>query len=172
MLTKPPTRDGCAPVAPPSAARRALCLGGAPLLIGTMLHSPAHARRQPDQRPRADVAALDAAIVNRDQSRLDSLIEDELLWIRGSGAVGGKSDFIRGLTNPDLSIEPFLPSRTRLFADGVLELWTGVNELRGVSGGEPFVDRHHFADLWRLSGGGWRLAFIQVTAFPQPAAEP
>lgn len=122
------------------------------------------------QGPRADVHALDRAISSRDRATLEHLVAEDLVWVSGSGETGGKADFINALTDAALRISPFEPDNSLLYASDTLELWTGTNTLRGDANGVPFIDRHHFADLWACRGGRWVLVHVQVTRAPSPAS--
>lgn len=113
------------------------------------------------RRSQANVEGLDRALVSPDRAALHRLVSDDLVWVRGSGKVAGKAEFMQALIRPALT-----PSNTRLYASGVLELWMGTNALRGVDEAEAFVDRHHFADLWELRRGRWVLVYVQVTRAP------
>jgi ketosteroid isomerase-like protein len=110
--------------------------------------------------------ALNSAIAAKDADQLRSLIADDFLWVRGSGAKGDKVAFITALTSEDLTIEPFEPAEARWFVEGNTALLTGTNTLKGRAGGEPFVDKHRFADHWIWREGRWQLAYIQVTPVP------
>lgn len=123
---------------------------------------PPRAQTTPDGY-RAAAASLDAAIAGKDRAALESLIAADLLWIRGSGAIGGKADFIAALTSDSLRIEPFTPSNPKWILDGNTALLAATNTLKGTADGEAFVDRHRFADHWIWRDGGWRLVYVQVT---------
>lgn len=111
--------------------------------------------------------ALDSAIAAKDADQLRSLIAEDFLWVRGSGAKGDKAAFIAALTSDELDIEPFEPAETRWFLEGNTALLTGTNTLKGRAGGEAFIDRHRFADHWIWREGRWQLAYIQVTPVPE-----
>lgn len=127
------------------------------LLSGCGFSSSGRSDGLVDQRPRADVDALDRAISSRDRATLEHLLGEDLVWVRGSGKTGGKEDFINALTDSDLRISPFTPANGLLYASDTLELWTGINTLRGEANGVAFVDRHPFADLWAFRDGRWDL---------------
>lgn len=117
---------------------------------------------------RASAAALDRAISGKDRQSLDRLIAEDLLWVRGSGATAGKTEFIATLTSPSLAIEPFSPTDIRWFESADTGSLTGVNVLRGRQNGLDFVDRHRFIDYWALRGGRWVLVYVQVTPLGDP----
>ena len=79
----------------------------------------------------------------------------------------GKADFVHGLATPGLKIEPFAPSEGRWLKSGDIAVFSAVNELHGSEGGETFVDKHSFVDVWRHDPQGWRLVYTQVTKAPE-----
>jgi ketosteroid isomerase-like protein len=119
---------------------------------------------------REAAAALDAAIVAKDEAALERLLAEDFLWVRGSGAKGDKQAFISALAAPSIRIEPFAPSEARWITSGDSALLAATNRLVGTADGAAFVDRHRFADHWLWRDGAWRLVYIQVTPVPDPAA--
>ena len=111
--------------------------------------------------------AMDKAIVAGDGATLDTLIAPDFIWVREGGRRAGKADFIKGLATPGLKIEPFTPSEGRWLKSGNLAVFSAVNELHGSEGGETFVDKHSFVDVWRRDANGWRLVYTQVTKAPE-----
>jgi len=119
----------------------------AAMLLLTAACAYASDRAEPATTPagyREAALELDAAIAAKDEAALERLIAEDFLWVRGSGAKGDKADFIGALL-------------------------AATNELRGTADGEPFVDRHRFADHWLWRDGGWRLVYAQVTPLPETA---
>jgi ketosteroid isomerase-like protein len=112
---------------------------------------------------REAAAALDGAIASKDRASLERLIAPDFLWIRGSGAKGNKAAFVGALTVGTIRIEPFRPSDARWIVAGDTALLTATNTLRGEAEGQPFVDRHRFADHWLYRDGRWQLVYAQVT---------
>lgn len=116
---------------------------------------------------REAAAAFDAAIAAKDEAALRRLIADDFLWVRGSGATGDKAAFIAALAAPSIRIEPFEPAEPRWITSSDSALLAATNTLRGVAEGEPFVDRHRFADHWLWRGDKWQLVYAQVTRAPE-----
>lgn len=120
---------------------------------------------------REAASALEAAISSGDAQSLRTLLGEDLLWIRGSGAEGDKAAFIAALASDELSIEPFKPAEPKWYIEGNSALLTGINTLTGTADGDPFVDRHRFADHWIWRDGKWELVYIQVTPLPTDDTE-
>jgi ketosteroid isomerase-like protein len=119
---------------------------------------------------REAAAAFDSAIAAKDEAALQRLIADDFLWVRGSGAMGDKAAFIAALAAPSIRIEPFRPAEPRWITSGDSALLAATNRLQGTADGEPFVDRHRFADHWLWRDGAWQLVYAQVTPVPEAAA--
>jgi len=111
--------------------------------------------------------AMDTAIVAGDGATLDTLIAPDFIWVREGGRRVGKADFVHGLATPGLKIEPYTPREGRWLKSGDIAVFSAVNELHGSEGGEAFVDKHSFVDVWRRDGEGWRLVYTQVTKAPE-----
>jgi len=112
--------------------------------------------------------AMDKTIVAGDGPTLDTLIAPDFIWVREGGRRTDKADFVHGLATPGLKIEPFTPSEGRWLKSGDIAVFSAVNELHGSEGGEAFVDKHSFVDVWRRDAQGWRLVYTQVTKAPEP----
>lgn len=116
--------------------------------------------------PEGASAAMDKAIVAGDGATLDTLIAPDFLWVREGGKRADKAAFVHGLATPGLKIEPFNPREGRWLKSGEIAVFSAVNELHGSEGGEKFIDKHSFVDVWRRDAQGWRLVYTQVTKAP------
>ncbi len=145
-------------------ARHALL--GAAALAAVATFSPASAAAI-NATPEEASRAMDKAIVAGDGATLDGLIAPDFIWVREGGRRVGKADFVHGLATPGLKIEPFMPAEGRWLKSGDIAVFSAVNELHGSEGGEAFVDKHSFVDVWRRDGEGWRLVYTQVTKAPE-----
>ena len=137
------------------------------IAASAMLATAAAAENAPALTLEQSASALDAAIAAGDGAALDRLLADDMLWVRGSGAIAGKREFLAGLADPALDIEPFAPTDVRWFKTATSGMITGSTVLRGTDSGEAFVDPHRFADYWELRDGRWRLVYVQVTRLPE-----
>lgn len=122
-------------------------------------------------RPRDLVAEVkvaarefDDAQLRGDRSVLERYLAVDFLFVRGSGAVSGRADFIAAFTKPGQKLDPFVitnPVFARL-GDGAV-LVGGDAVLSGVDGGSRFSERIRYADIFAWRDGRWQVVYTQVT---------
>lgn len=117
--------------------------------------------------PGSAATALTDALVTRDAEALDSLLAEDFLWVRNSGATGSRREFIAVLTDPSLQLDPIEPTDVTWIVHGETALVAGEAMLTGRLNGERVTDHHRFADFWVLRDGAWRLAYVQTTPIPE-----
>jgi len=115
----------------------------------------------------AAATALTDALVARNAEALDSLLADDFLWVRNSGATGSRREFIAALTDPSLQLDPIDPIDVAWLVHGETALVVGEAMLTGRLNGQRVTDHHRFADFWVLRDGAWRLAYVQTTTIPE-----
>jgi ketosteroid isomerase-like protein len=116
---------------------------------------------------RAASAALADALASRDAASLDTLLADDFLWVRNSGATGDKRAFIAALTDPSLQLDPVALSDVSWIESGDAALVAGEATLTGFLNQQRVSDHHRFADFWVRRDGAWRLAYAQTTSLPE-----
>lgn len=123
----------------------------------------------PAERPGLEDAAtaLTDALTARNATALDSLLADDFLWVRNSGATGNRREFIAALTDPSLQLDPIQPTDVTWLVHRETALVAGEATLTGRLNGERVTDHHRFADFWVLRDGVWRLAYVQTTTIPE-----
>lgn len=142
--------------------RTALALVSAALLATT-----AAAQAADNAEVRAAAHAFDLAQQNGDRAALDRLIAPYFLFVRGSGRIGGRQDFIDGFTGPGQKLEPFRiedPLFLRVSPDVAIvggEAW-----VKGTDNGKPFAEHFRYADTLARRDGRWVVIYVQVTGLP------
>lgn len=142
--------------------RTALALVSAALLATT-----AAAQAADNAEVRAAAHAFDLAQQNGDRAALDRLIAPDFLFVRGSGRIGGRQDFIDGFTGPGQKLEPFRiedPLFLRVSPDVAIvggEVW-----VKGTDNGKPFAEHFRYADTLARRDGRWVVIYVQVTGLP------
>ncbi|UAK22892.1 nuclear transport factor 2 family protein [Sphingomonas nostoxanthinifaciens] len=137
------------------------------LLAAALLAAPALAADDAADL-RAAAAAFDQAQVRGDRTALEAMIAPEFLFVRGSGRVGGKQDFIDGFTAPGVKLEPLVvhdPLLLRVQSDVAViggEAW-----LKGNANGQPFTEHFRFSDMFARRDGHWLVVYSQVTGLPR-----
>jgi hypothetical protein len=108
--------------------------------------------------------AFDRAQLTQDLPKLETTVDDGLVYIDGSGKRQDKQQFIDGWMGPDDRYNPIIlvdRTMTPLSRDSFVT--SAETTLTGTSGGKPFSSRFRFSDTFRRVGGKWKAIHIQVT---------
>ena len=108
--------------------------------------------------------AFDQAQLRQDRGLLETMIDDELVFIEGSGKRSGKAEFIAGWTGVGDRYNPItLIDRTVTPTGRDSFVVSAETTLSGTSDGKPFSSRIRFSDTFRQKNGRWQAVHIQVT---------
>lgn len=108
--------------------------------------------------------AFDQAQLTQDQARLESLVDDDLVYIDGGGRRQGKTQFIDGWIGSEDRYHPItLVDRTMTPLGRDSFVTSAETTLTGTSGGKPFSSHFRFSDTFRRVGGKWKAIHIQVS---------
>ena len=108
--------------------------------------------------------AFDQAQLQQDRALLETMTDDELVFIEGSGKRSGKAEFIAGWTGTGDRYDPIsLIDRTVTSTSENSFVVSAETTLSGISGGKPFSSRFRFSDTFRRKDGRWQAVHIQVT---------
>ena len=108
--------------------------------------------------------AFDQAQLTKDQKALETMVDDELIFIQGSGKRAGKADFIAGWTGASDRYDPIvLVDRTVTPLGPDSFVVSAETTLSGESGGQAFSSHLRFSDTFRRRHGRWQAVHIQVT---------
>jgi uncharacterized protein (TIGR02246 family) len=114
--------------------------------------------------PRAAAQAFEAAQRTGDGAALAQLLAPDFLFVRGSGRVGNRQDYIAGFTQAGDRVTA-LDVTDRLFLrpspDTVLV--GGDARIRGTQGGQAFANHYRFSDMLVRRNGRWVVVYAQVT---------
>ena len=117
---------------------------------------------------RAAAHAFDAAQQHGDRAALERLLAPDFLFVRGSGRVGDRRDFIAGFTAPNVKFDPFTildPLFLRIAPDAAIV--GGEGWIKGVEDGKPFAEHFRYSDTFAKRDGQWLVVYTQVTALPR-----
>ena len=114
----------------------------------------------------ADAAsrAFDDAQFRGDVATLERFLAPDFRYVRGSGRIAGRREFIANFTDPAQHLDPFVITDRRVIAlgrDAVVVAADGV--ISGTNAGQPFREHFRFADTFVRRDGRWRVAYVQVT---------
>jgi ketosteroid isomerase-like protein len=107
--------------------------------------------------------AWDKAIVRKDLAGIEANMAPDFLQIRGNGKVVGREEFIRGIMDPALRLDPYAVEDFSVRLLGDAALLYGRIRMKGTSSGEPFEDHFRYIDAYAKRGGKWQIVSVQIT---------
>lgn len=103
-----------------------------------------------------------AADLRADARALDTLLADDLTYVRSSGAVDGKAEYLRALgATGQYALDSLVPVdlSARVFGDAAVVTGRLIVKLRAQPA--PYTIR--FTDVWARRRGRWQLVAFQAT---------
>lgn len=121
-------------------------------------------RQPPRPEVRAFAQAFDRAQLAGDSAALARMLADDLVYVRGSGALAGKREFLATFTAPGFRLDPFTVVRPTFVVLGPdAAIVGGETTLTGTAGGERFAQHLRYADTFLWRAGRWQVVHVQVT---------
>jgi len=108
-------------------------------------------------------AAWDKAIVAKDVEAVAANMAEDFRQIRSSGEVVDKPTFLRDITSPDLTIDPYIVEDFDVRILGDTALLSGTTRMTGKYQGEAFTTHYRYIDIYVRRGGTWRVVSVQIT---------
>jgi uncharacterized protein (TIGR02246 family) len=146
----------------------------APLSLLAVLVAGSAQAQAPDSNAeiRAVAQAFDDAQVHGDGAALDRLLAPDFLFVRGSGRVGDRKDFIEAFANAKAKLEPFVISdRLFLRVSPDVAVVGGEAWVEGVEDGKPLAQHFRYSDTLAKRDGRWLIVYAQVTGLPAKPAK-
>ena len=135
------------------------------MVLSVLMAVAASISSAPNQAEMIRIAdAFDRAQLVQDRKALEAMVDDELVFIDGSGKRLGKKQFVEGWTDAGTRYNPIiLIDRTvsPLGTDSFVV--SAETTLSGNSGDKDFSSRFRFSDTFRRRDGRWQAIHIQVT---------
>ena len=106
-----------------------------------------------------------AADRRADAAALDSLLADDVTYVRSSGAVDGKAEYLRALgATGQYALDSLVPAdlSVRVFGEAAVVTGRLIVKLRAQPA--PYTIR--FTDVWARRRGRWQLVAFQATRLP------
>jgi ketosteroid isomerase-like protein len=106
-----------------------------------------------------------AADLNADAAALDSLLADDVTYVRSSGAMDGKAEYLRALgATGSYALDSLVPAdlSVRVFGEAAVVTGSLIVKLRAQPA--PYTIR--FTDVWARRRGQWQLVAFQATRVP------
>lgn len=155
---------------------RRLPFFAASLLAVPVLLATTCAPAAPARDPAADRAALlkqaeawDQAIVRKDAAAISANMAEDFRQIRSNGDVVDKTTFLRDITSPELTIEPYQVEDLDVRFYGDVALLSGHTHMKGSYGGAAFTTRYRYIDIYARRDGRWQVVSVQITTIPAAA---
>ena len=116
---------------------------------------------------RAVADAFDAAQFHHDVAKLDAMIAPDFVFVRGSGKVTGKAEFLDAFSSKTEHYDPFVITDRRWIPLGPDAAIVGGDAvITGEDKGERFSAHFQFADSFHRIHGKWQAVYTQVTPLP------
>jgi len=130
------------------------------------------APRSPEAAKRAVIAAsaaFDDAQLHKYRVGMDHFLAADFKFVRGSGKLSGRNDFMAGFTDPQVSFKPFTITN-RIFVPlgttgGIVG---GEGVIQGLDHGQPFKEHFRYSDTFQWRDGRWQVVYVQVTPLNTP----
>jgi hypothetical protein len=126
------------------------------------------------QAPAPDLAELrgaaDAFRIAQERgnkAELERLLAPDFLFVRASGRVGDRREFIDGFTAPGIRLDPIRVADPLLIrASAEVAIVGGEAWLRGTQDGAALAQHYRFSDTFARRGGRWQVIYTQITPLP------
>lgn len=154
-------------IAGPASVRGAV-LSGWLLAAGMALISPTETGASVvDHSLDVTSRSFDDAQFRKDSNAIRRMVDPALVYISGSGRIGGAAEFLAAFSDPGVRFGTFrLDGRRVLKLSRDVGVVTGEGIITGTDRGVRFRDHFRFSDTFALRAGRWRPVYIQVTRLP------
>jgi ketosteroid isomerase-like protein len=147
--------------------RRSLFLASAALTAALAVPSAWSADRKSDE---AELTRLsnewDKAIVAKQQKAIADNMAEDFRIIDGHGNVENKAQFVAGVMDAKLTIDPYTVEDFEVRFYGDVALLSGRTLMTGTYDGEKFTSNYRYIDIYVKRKGGWKIVSVQITRYP------
>jgi ketosteroid isomerase-like protein len=110
--------------------------------------------------------AWDKAIVRKDTAAIANNMSEDFRQIASNGDVANKETFVRNITAPDLTIDPYTVEDFDVRVYGNVALLSGRTRMTGRDGGTPFTTHYRYIDVYVRTNGTWKVCSVQTSRLP------
>ena len=143
----------------------------AALVLALALPFAASTTRAADRK--ADEAELtklsnnwDQVIVAKQEKAIADNMAADFRIIDGRGNVENKTQFVAGVMDPKLTIDPYTVEDFEIRFYGDVALLSGRTLMTGKFDGETFTSNYRYIDIYAKRDGAWKIVSVQITRFP------
>ena len=122
---------------------------------------------------KADVAELtklsnnwDKVIVAKQEKAIAGNMAEDFRIIDGHGNVENKAQFVAGVMDSRLTIDPYTVDDFEIRFYGDVALLSGHTLMTGTYDGEKFTSNYRYIDIYAKRDGAWRIVSVQITRYP------
>jgi ketosteroid isomerase-like protein len=122
---------------------------------------------------KADAAELtrlsnnwDKVIVAKDEKAVAGNMAEDFRIIDGHGNVENKAQFVAGIMDPKLTIDPYTVEDFEIRFYGDVALLSGRTLMTGRYDGEKFTSNYRYIDIYVKRAGAWKIVSVQITRYP------
>ena len=108
----------------------------------------------------------DTAIVRKDMTALNRILDDDFVYIDSVGGVNPKAALIQGIKDSDATIEPFETTDVRVRIYGDTGILTGRFTQKATYNGQTFSGQFRYTDVYVKQGGAWRAVSAHASRIP------
>jgi ketosteroid isomerase-like protein len=110
--------------------------------------------------------AWDKAIVRKDTTAIANNMSEDFRQISSNGDVANKEAFVRNITAPDLTIDPYTVEDFDVRVYGNVALLSGRTRMTGREGGSAFTTHYRYIDVYVRTNGTWKVCSVQTSRLP------
>lgn len=111
--------------------------------------------------------AWDQAIVAKNRAAVAGNMGVDFRIIDGQGNIENKQQFVDGVLDPKLTIDPYTVEDFDIRLYGDMALLSGRTRMTGTQDGKPFVSHYRYIDIYAKRDGKWQIVSVQITRLPQ-----
>jgi ketosteroid isomerase-like protein len=117
----------------------------------------------------------DKVIVAKQEKAIADNMAEDFRIIDGHGNVENKAQFVAGVMDTKLTIDPYKVDDFEIRLYGDVALLSGHTLMTGIYDGEKFTSNYRYIDIYVKRGGAWKIVSVQITRYPPkeaPAQKP
>jgi ketosteroid isomerase-like protein len=110
--------------------------------------------------------AWDRAIIAKNRAAIEANMASDFRDIDGHGNVADKAQFLEGITDAQLTIDPYTVPDLDVRLYGDVALLSGTTRMSGSYQGKPFKSNYRYIDIYVHRAGVWRVVSVQISKMP------
>jgi ketosteroid isomerase-like protein len=108
----------------------------------------------------------DRVIVAKQENAIADNMAEDFRIIDGHGNVENKAQFVAGIMDPKLVIDPYTVEDFEVRFYGDVALLSGRTLMTGSYDAEKFTSNYRYIDIYVKRKGAWKIVSVQITRYP------